>query len=238
MLPLTARAVAEGVGFEPTVTCATMVFETIRFGRSRIPPGGMLRDRQRSACEERGEQRPALGGPHAGHDLGRVVEARIGREVVEAAGRARLRDRPRRTRAAAHAPPIPRPRTSGTARAVTTSACSSRRHEPGRLGGGSQREQLGVRRRIAAQLALVVRAGDDRARSADARRPRPPERRRARRRRRASASAACHPAVGPCRRRRLIDAARHRRGLRRAARSPARRAAAGSRPSPRPRPTP
>src|SRR3954467_4334452 len=35
--------VAEGVGFEPTVTCATMVFETIRFGRSRIPPGGMLR---------------------------------------------------------------------------------------------------------------------------------------------------------------------------------------------------
>jgi hypothetical protein len=34
---------AEGVGFEPTVTCATMVFETIRFGRSRIPPGGMLR---------------------------------------------------------------------------------------------------------------------------------------------------------------------------------------------------
>ena len=30
---------AEGVGFEPTVTCATMVFETIRFGRSRTPPG-------------------------------------------------------------------------------------------------------------------------------------------------------------------------------------------------------
>ena len=45
ILPLTCSFVAEGVGFEPTVTCATMVFETIRFGRSRIPPGGMLRDR-------------------------------------------------------------------------------------------------------------------------------------------------------------------------------------------------
>src|SRR5262249_5677350 len=41
-----ASLVAEGVGFEPTVACATMVFETIRFGRSRIPPGrsNMLRD--------------------------------------------------------------------------------------------------------------------------------------------------------------------------------------------------
>ena len=36
-LTLTAQ-VAEGLGFEPRVTCATMVFETIRFGRSRIPP--------------------------------------------------------------------------------------------------------------------------------------------------------------------------------------------------------
>src|SRR6476469_2865069 len=32
------RSVAEGVGFEPTVPGGTMVFETIRFGRSRIPP--------------------------------------------------------------------------------------------------------------------------------------------------------------------------------------------------------
>ena len=29
---------AEAVGFEPTVTCATTVFETVRFGRSRTPP--------------------------------------------------------------------------------------------------------------------------------------------------------------------------------------------------------
>jgi hypothetical protein len=42
MLPLTCTFMAEGVGFEPTVTCATMVFETIRFGRSRIPPGGIV----------------------------------------------------------------------------------------------------------------------------------------------------------------------------------------------------
>ena len=33
---------AEGVGFEPTVTCATMVFETIRFGRSRTPPSLLI----------------------------------------------------------------------------------------------------------------------------------------------------------------------------------------------------
>jgi hypothetical protein len=29
---------AEGVGFEPTDPVRSMVFETIRFGRSRIPP--------------------------------------------------------------------------------------------------------------------------------------------------------------------------------------------------------
>ena len=34
--------VAEGLGFEPRVTCATMVFETIRFGRSRIPPSPVI----------------------------------------------------------------------------------------------------------------------------------------------------------------------------------------------------
>ena len=33
---------AEGLGFEPRVTCATMVFETIRFGRSRIPPSRVI----------------------------------------------------------------------------------------------------------------------------------------------------------------------------------------------------
>ncbi len=30
---------AEGVGFEPTVTCATTVFKTVAFGHSATPPG-------------------------------------------------------------------------------------------------------------------------------------------------------------------------------------------------------
>ena len=33
------RTMAEGVGFEPTVTCATHAFQACRFGRSRTPPG-------------------------------------------------------------------------------------------------------------------------------------------------------------------------------------------------------
>src|SRR4029078_12164646 len=83
---------AEGVGFEPTVTCATMVFETIRFGRSRIPP---RRDSTGSGTaprsEEAREQVTALVSAHSRDDLGLVVEAGIGREVVEAAARAGLR---------------------------------------------------------------------------------------------------------------------------------------------------
>ncbi len=51
MPPLTCSFAAEGVGFEPTVTCATMVFETIRFGRSRIPPGEMLGDDHRLSAK-------------------------------------------------------------------------------------------------------------------------------------------------------------------------------------------
>ena len=46
ILSLTCSSVAEGLGFEPRVTCATMVFETIRFGRSRIPPGEIVRDQE------------------------------------------------------------------------------------------------------------------------------------------------------------------------------------------------
>src|SRR5207237_7081983 len=83
---------AEGVGFEPTVTCATMVFETIRFGRSRIPPG---RDSTGSGCaprsEERGEQVAALLGPHTRDDVDLVIEAGIRGEVVETSGGPGLR---------------------------------------------------------------------------------------------------------------------------------------------------
>ena len=43
MRPVHNRAavlcLAEGVGFEPTVTCATHAFQACRFGRSRTPPG-------------------------------------------------------------------------------------------------------------------------------------------------------------------------------------------------------
>src|SRR5690242_11989308 len=72
---------AEGVGFEPTVTCATMVFETIRFGRSRIPPGrddtgvAVVASPLAPLREEVREQRTAFVGEHARHDLGLVVEA-------------------------------------------------------------------------------------------------------------------------------------------------------------------
>ena len=34
----TARILAEGVGFEPTVGCPTHALQACRFGRSRIPP--------------------------------------------------------------------------------------------------------------------------------------------------------------------------------------------------------
>ena len=52
ILALTCAPVAEGLGFEPRVTCATMVFETIRFGRSRIPPGSGHGSRYGSTEEE------------------------------------------------------------------------------------------------------------------------------------------------------------------------------------------
>ena len=59
--PACGFRLAEGVGFEPTVTCATMVFETIRFGRSRIPPPGILpmAPFAPSAVGRRGQRRSA-----------------------------------------------------------------------------------------------------------------------------------------------------------------------------------
>ena len=44
---------AEGVGFEPTVPCDTAVFETARFGHSRIPPGDTLGARRARATAVR-----------------------------------------------------------------------------------------------------------------------------------------------------------------------------------------
>ena len=40
-MPLGGRQ-AEGVGFEPTVACATTVFKTVTFSRSVIPPSGEI----------------------------------------------------------------------------------------------------------------------------------------------------------------------------------------------------
>src|SRR5256885_16173589 len=42
--PVTWTFGAEGVGFEPTEPGGSTVFETVRFGRSRIPPGGESSD--------------------------------------------------------------------------------------------------------------------------------------------------------------------------------------------------
>src|SRR5207245_3414334 len=92
ILPLTCSFDAEGVGFEPTVTCATMVFETIRFGRSRIPPGRDSTGSGRATrSKERGEQVAALLGPHPRDHVDLVIEAGIRREVVETSRGAGLR---------------------------------------------------------------------------------------------------------------------------------------------------
>src|SRR5215471_12496322 len=80
---------AEGVGFEPTVGCPTMVFETIRFGRSRIPPWrivpvGAFRSAGRTAPrrEELAQQRGAFVGAYTALDGEGVVESRVGVQVV------------------------------------------------------------------------------------------------------------------------------------------------------------
>ena len=49
------RDVAEGVGFEPTVSCPTHAFQACRFGRSRIPP------EPKDRSERRDPDRPLLG---------------------------------------------------------------------------------------------------------------------------------------------------------------------------------
>ena len=150
---------AEGVGFEPTVTCATMVFETIRFGRSRIPPGGMLRhDRRgsdpRSAAaggEELLDQRRARFGVNAGHDGDLVVEPRVGGEVVERTGGTRARvgrtehdqvDARRQRGSRAHRARLDRRDQRVTAEPPAADD----------LRGTSQRQDLRVRGRVAAQL--------------------------------------------------------------------------------------
>ena len=46
-------AMAEEVGFEPTVPCGTTVFKTAAFNHSAIPPGSLRRLRCWQACVSR-----------------------------------------------------------------------------------------------------------------------------------------------------------------------------------------
>src|SRR5439155_13429696 len=78
---------AEGVGFEPTVPEGTTVFETVRFGRSRIPPGASLS--APLVGEEGLEEDGAALGQHAGGHGKLVVEAGVGAQVVERTARSR-----------------------------------------------------------------------------------------------------------------------------------------------------
>src|SRR5437870_7930875 len=80
---------AEGVGFEPTVPEGTTVFETVRFGRSRIPPGGSLS--APLVGEEAVEQGGAPIGQDAGGDRQLVVQAGVDTQVVERAAGPGLR---------------------------------------------------------------------------------------------------------------------------------------------------
>ena len=153
---LPANSVAEGVGFEPTVGCPTMVFETIRFGRSRIPPPGSVprglhassgvRRRCRAARlatrgEEAREQRRRFLGAHAGVDRERVVEPRVGTERVERLERARLRVAARRTPPRSPVPQARRPRTSGTARG-SRPRCNRRDASSHVLGAASRNARI------------------------------------------------------------------------------------------------
>ena len=68
-----------------------MVFETIRFGRSRIPPRTILPTTCSSLpLEEFGEHPARVVGAQPIDHREAVVQPRIGREVVEAAARARF----------------------------------------------------------------------------------------------------------------------------------------------------
>ena len=170
-----------------------MVFETIRFGRSRIPPGGMLRrsarrQASRAVGEEPLDQRRALVAAHAGHHGDLVVEPRVGRRGCRAIPRPRPSDRRRRTRAGRRARPTPRPRTSGTARASTTSAWPPSRQPPTPRPRPAARAPRRGRwdRRVARARCAPARPPHRRR---GARRPRRSARRRGRSAARASSSA-------------------------------------------------
>ena len=82
------QRLAEGVGFEPTVSCPTHAFQACRFGRSRTPPGHgrhraaseALRSRVRLSCR-RARSRRWRSGPVQSEPVNRV---RAGRQQLSA----------------------------------------------------------------------------------------------------------------------------------------------------------
>ncbi len=61
----------------------TTVFETARFGHSRIPPAGRLAQGVATICEEVPQERTGRTGAHAAGDFDLVVEAGIGTQIEQ-----------------------------------------------------------------------------------------------------------------------------------------------------------
>ena len=140
-----------------------MVFETIRFGRSRIPPGrdvtgsGRCASIAKNVGEQRRRTRPAR---TPAHDLGLVVQAGIGREVVGLPAAPAFGSAAPNTTSgerAAHTAPA----HIGHGSSVTTSAWSSSRQVPRRRAAARSARSSACAVGSSVALACVVRAGDD-----------------------------------------------------------------------------
>ena len=134
---------AEGVGFEPTVPGGTMVFETIRFGRSRIPPRTILGGRGAvspgvAACaltEPAGRGRRTRGSRRT---RPRCTPGTTGNSWFRRGSTPRWYRLPSAPAFGSAAPNVTRPIRAETAApahigqgsSVTTSAQSSSRHDP------------------------------------------------------------------------------------------------------------
>jgi hypothetical protein len=118
-----------------------------------------------AAGEERLEQRAALVGEHAAEGIKRVVERRRVRQVEDAAGRPLAR-----VPGAEHEPRDARVhQRRGTHRAWLerhVQRCATEAVTGERLAGGAQREDLGVRGRVAGLDRLVPALADDPANDA------------------------------------------------------------------------
>ena len=61
----------------------TTVFETARFGHSRIPPGARLADDVATVCEEVPQQCPGLLSAHAADNVDLMVETGVRTQIEE-----------------------------------------------------------------------------------------------------------------------------------------------------------